>query len=117
LFPYTTLCRSGGVHRGLLAWNDTPDVGVTLLEREAGQLADVVRAVWPLDHRSRHRISGDLGARRKPEERRSQRTPGRQHRNRSERALVRGPHDGVAPGIGDEVTLALPNQSGGIAVD
>jgi hypothetical protein len=30
---------------------------------------------------------------------------------------VRGPHDGVAPGIGDEVTLALPNQSGGIAVD
>ena len=42
--------ESGGVHRGLLARHDTPDVGVTLLEREAGQLADVVRAVWPLDH-------------------------------------------------------------------
>ena len=51
-------------------------VGVTLLEREAGQLADVVGAVWPLDHRGRHGIGGDLGARRQAEEGRSQRATG-----------------------------------------
>jgi hypothetical protein len=47
----------------------------------------------------------------------SQCAPGRQHCNCAERARVRGPHDGIAPGVGNEVTLALPDQADGIAVD
>jgi hypothetical protein len=44
-----------------VAGHDPEHVGPTHREREAGQVADVVGAVWALDDRGRHGLHGDLG--------------------------------------------------------
>ena len=97
--------QARGVDRGRLARFDSPDVGGARLEREPGELADVVRPVGPSHDRRRHRVGPD-GCRRE-----------RGDRRELGAAPLRHLHHCVAAGVGEHVPAPLPHEADRVAVD
>ena len=97
--------QTRGEDRRRLARFDPPDVGGARLEREAGELADVVRPIGPAHDRRRHRVGPD-GCRRE-----------RGDRRELGAAPLRHLHDSVAAGVGEHVPAPLPHEADRVAVD